>query len=275
MEPFGQNEPLESIDYNVTIESFDYTRPIESIECVATSDIIYHPIVLKIKAAQTACLLACNVILLAVLVRYLSRFDKQSVLNSHKNALKPTDKARKAPDFKTTFDSSFAMPEPQPSTSTGIYNTMSMVTTPSKVTRMFLTSQVSDINQGEHEDNQATTRRQHSDKSIKQRNKSWKSTSRRQARNSRTTRKSRVMLMMAATCFYSICYTPYIVTLTLYICCPSQGHCWVTPNHIKVTATLTVIHGLFNVVMYICKDNEFRNDMFRVLRINLNQVTPA
>ena len=74
------------------------------------------------------------------------------------------------------------------------------------------------------------------------------------SRNSK--RKSRVVLMAFAACFYMCCYTPYVIAMALYTFCPD--HCGVDKWFIKAAATFTVTHGLLNVVLYIAKNREFR-----------------
>ena len=62
-------------------------------------------------------------------------------------------------------------------------------------------------------------------------------------------------LMITATAFFIVCYLPWIVTLFLYVTCGEK--CGVKSK----TATPFIFHGVFNIVLHIVKNKDFRNSL--------------
>ena len=68
-----------------------------------------------------------------------------------------------------------------------------------------------------------------------------------------------LLLMVTATAFFTICYTPYILTLMLYVTCSEQ--CGVTRTITANSALPIYCYGLFNIAIYTAKNKDFRNSL--------------
>ena len=68
-----------------------------------------------------------------------------------------------------------------------------------------------------------------------------------------------LLLMVTATAFFTICYTPYILTLLLYVTCSEQ--CGVTRAVTGIAALPIFCYALFNIAIYIAKNKDFRNSL--------------
>ena len=68
-----------------------------------------------------------------------------------------------------------------------------------------------------------------------------------------------LLLMVTATAFFTICYTPYILTLLLYVTCSEQ--CGVTRTTTANSALPIFCYGLFNIAIYTAKNKDFRNSL--------------
>ena len=75
--------------------------------------------------------------------------------------------------------------------------------------------------------------------------------------------RSQIKLMLAAIFFILLCYIPYVLTVNLYTFCPN--HCGVRQSYVKYAATLSIIHGLFNIVLYIIKEKHFRRGIITIV----------
>ena len=79
-----------------------------------------------------------------------------------------------------------------------------------------------------------------------------------------TKRKSSVNLILLSASFYSVCYAPYAYTIMLYAFCPNS--CGIDYSIIVGVATITVFHGLFNIIVYVLKNKEFKKALVDTFR---------
>ena len=72
---------------------------------------------------------------------------------------------------------------------------------------------------------------------------------------------AKIKLLAVIVGFFILCYTPYLITLTLYTFCPDS--CGIPPSSVKATGTITLIHGIFNFGLYVIKNKPFRKTILQ------------
>ena len=267
--------------------------PLESADkpftCMSLSPEVYHDMALKVWAAQIFILVNANIILLMILAYYLNANDNRSkkAMSRHKKVHPVTYKS----GFKTSMNNTkplrpnnitFAIAGP--STSYTPKRNHMMTTDNSQVTfkpnptsntqqlrsdaKPQLTNSMSVQPIGMAHPNMAstsfggdiaTTERGAAIVASPEKKKRFSRTANNVTVDLKRKRKSSVGLMMLAASFFAICYVPYIYTLAIYTFCPD--HCGIQMNHVRLAATLSVGHGLFNAIIYVSKDKQFRKAM--------------
>ena len=72
-----------------------------------------------------------------------------------------------------------------------------------------------------------------------------------------------LLLMVTATVLFTICYSPFVASLFLYMFCPQR--CGLERSILGVCAVFTVLHGIFNIVVYVVRSREIRRKMMKRL----------
>ena len=77
--------------------------------------------------------------------------------------------------------------------------------------------------------------------------------------NANKKRLSSVHLTILAAAFYTLCYGPYVLMITLFAHCPEN--CGINNGMIKGASTIICLHGLLNAFVYMLKNKDFKKSI--------------